>query len=253
MFAPVLALLALLPTVNPLTRWVALLFARYSSLLLLTFFILAAGGLALALASRFTDRVILRGRARAGLPGSSVASPRESPAPSASGASCWGSTVPLIRRPRRSGGPRSSASGGPGTNLWWADVRSWEPRSRVKRIFVLPGIDQIEAGRAMAGQPVRVAVRPGFLGLPWVASLALDRTPQLEPLLAAAPTAATPRRWLVESLLQQARWREAVEHTEIYGRYYPRDTGFVDQVVAALRAAGQNDAARRLRPGGSRR
>ena len=123
----------------------------------------------------------------------------------------------------------------------------------MKRIFILPGIDQIEAGRAMAGQPVRVAVRPGFLGLPWVASLALDRTPQLEPLLGRRADRGDTTAVACRVAPPAGALAGSVEQTEIYGRYYPRDTGFVDQVVAALRAAGQNDAARRLEPGGSRR
>jgi hypothetical protein len=252
-FAPFLAVLAYLPTASPIMRWVVPPLAWYSSHLLLALFILAAAGLALVLAARVVDRLLLRGervRRLARLGGRLAAV--------ATGAFCvWGlllglngalDTAPATERRTEI----VRVWGIPGTNLWWADVRSWNAPGRVMRIFLLPGIDETVGGRAMAGQPVRVAVRPGRLGLPWVANLALDRTPQLEPLVAAAPTAANPRRWLVESLLRQARWSEAIEHTEIYASYYPRDTGFVGQVVNALRAAGQGEAADRLQPRATR-
>jgi hypothetical protein len=251
-FAPFLALLAFLPTASPPMQWMVPPLAIYSSYLLYALFILAAAGLGLV--ARLVDRLLLRGsavRRLVALAGKVAAV--------VTGAFCvWGvllglngglDTAPATERR----GEIVRIWGVPGTTLWWADVRPLDTRERGMRVFMLPGIDEVVAGRATAGQQVRLTTRPGAFGLSWVASLARDRTPQLEPLVAAAPTAANPRRWLVESLLKQARWPDAVQHTEIYAGYYPLDTGFVAQVVRALRAAGQVEAAGRLeqRPAGA--
>jgi hypothetical protein len=37
-----------------------------------------------------------------------------------------------------------------------------------------------------------------------------------------------------------------VDQTLIFARHYPRESGFVEQVGSALKAAGQLDVARRL-------
>ena len=70
----------------------------------------------------------------------------------------------------------------------------------------------------------------------------VDFDHQLEALVAAAPSAATPRRMLVEALMRAYRWEAVVEHTKAYVHYYPQDHQFLEGVTAALRAAGRSDA-----------
>lgn len=130
--------------------------------------------------------------------------------------------------------------GVPNTMLWWVDVRSWEsPGGGVKRVLVFPERDHVVATLLAKGQHVRVRVRPGLLRIPWVQSMRLDFEHELEPLVAVAPSAAAPRKWLIETLLRDARWADAVQHTQAYARYHAGDRAFVTGVADALRAARQ--------------
>ena len=136
--------------------------------------------------------------------------------------------------------------GVPHTTLWWADVRAWDAQGQVKRIFVFPERDLVTATLLTSGQPVTVAVRPGLFGLPWVERMRLDFERNWEPLVALAPTAAAPRKWLIESLLRDGRWAEAARQTEAYARHHPGDRAFVKRVAGALRDARQTRPATAL-------
>jgi hypothetical protein len=134
----------------------------------------------------------------------------------------------------------------PRTALWWADVRSWEPAGGIKRVFIAPGRDHVMPTLLSDGQPVRIWVRPGLFGLRWVERLQVDFEHEIAPLVAAAPSAAAPRRWLIETLLRDAQWTEAARQAQIYARYHPQDREFVSRVTAALRAARQTRPAAEL-------
>lgn len=131
-------------------------------------------------------------------------------------------------------------------SLWWADVRSWDAAGDLKRVVIFPERDQVVPALLSEGQPVRVRVRTGFLGLSWVESMRLDFEHEIEPLVAAAPSAAAPRRQLIELLLRDGRWAEAATQTAAYARYHPRDRELVKQVASALRAARQPEPAATL-------
>lgn len=133
--------------------------------------------------------------------------------------------------------------GVPRTVLWWADVRSWESAAGVKRVLIFPERDQVVPTLVTEGLQVRVRVRSGLFRIPWVESMRLDFEHELESLVAAAPTAAAPRRSLIEALLRDARWAEAARHAEVYARHHPGDRAFVQRVAAALRAARQTQPA----------
>jgi hypothetical protein len=64
--------------------------------------------------------------------------------------------------------------------------------------------------------------------------------------VAAAPSAAVPRRQLIELLLRGGRWAEAAMHTATYARYHPGDRELVKRVAGALRAARQPEPAAEL-------
>ncbi|HEX9418397.1 MAG TPA: hypothetical protein VGA81_05040 [Methylomirabilota bacterium] len=136
-----------------------------------------------------------------------------------------------------------SVWGVPNTPLWWADVRSWDEPGGLKRVLIFPERDQVVPTLLSAGQRVRVRIRSGFFGLPWVESMRLDFEHELEPLVAAAPSAAAPRKQLIELLLRDGRWPEAATQTAIYTRYHPGDRVLVERVAGALRAAGQVESA----------
>jgi hypothetical protein len=136
--------------------------------------------------------------------------------------------------------------GASGTGLSWADVRSWEAPERLKRVVIFPERDLVVATLLNEGQPVRVRIRPGFFGLPWVESMRLDFDHEMEPLVAAAPSAAAPRKRLIGMLLRDRRWAEAAAHTATYARYHPNDRALLKQVAAALREARQPERAAEL-------
>lgn len=137
-------------------------------------------------------------------------------------------------------------SGVPGTALWWADVRSSDAPGGFERVLVSPERDQVVPALLAEGQHVRVRFRKGFFGMRWVESMRLDFEDDLEPLVAAAPSAATPRKQLIERLLRQGRWAEAARQTVTYARYHPDDREVVSQVATALRTAKQAGPAAEL-------
>ena len=63
----------------------------------------------------------------------------------------------------------------------------------------------------------------------------LDFEHDLEPLVAAAPSAAAPRRQLIEILLRDGRWADAATHAATYARHHPDDHAFIARVAATLR------------------
>jgi hypothetical protein len=134
----------------------------------------------------------------------------------------------------------------PMASLWWADVRSWDAPSGVKRVLIFPERDQVVPTLLSEGQRVRVRIRSGFFGLAWVESMRLDFEHEIEPLVAAAPSAAVPRRQLIELLLRDGRWAEAATHTATYARFHPGDRELVKRVAGALRAARQAEPAAEL-------
>ena len=134
----------------------------------------------------------------------------------------------------------------PKTALWWAEVRAWDAPSGIKRILVFPDRDGVTPSLLEEGQHVRVRVRPGLFGIPWVESMRLDFEHQAAALVAAAPSAAAPRKWFIEALLREGRWPDAVRQTETYARYHPGDRQFVGRVAAALREARQTQSAAQI-------
>jgi len=131
----------------------------------------------------------------------------------------------------------------PPTGLWWADVRQSGSAGRVARVFVFPVRDGLSATSLAEGQHVRLGVRPGWLRIPWVESMRLDFEHDLPSLVAAVPSAAGPRKWLISALLQDGQWAEAARQTQAYARYYPNDRAFVRSVRATLQQARQPQAA----------
>jgi hypothetical protein len=133
--------------------------------------------------------------------------------------------------------------GVPKTPLWWADVRSWDAPGGIKRVLIYPERDQMVPALLDVGQHVRVRIRPGFFGLRWVESMQLDFDHDLEALVAAAPSAASPRKQLIAMLLRDGRWPEAATHAAIYARHHPADRDFMAQVAAILRTPREAEPA----------
>lgn len=131
-------------------------------------------------------------------------------------------------------------------SLWWADIRRVDAPGGFERVLLVPERDRIVPTLVSEGQRVRVRVRTGFFGLAWVESMRLDMDYGIAELVAAAPSAATPRQQLIELLLRDARWAEAAAQASIYARYHPSDRELVKRVAGALRAAKQTAPAAEL-------
>src|SRR5262245_13951285 len=132
--------------------------------------------------------------------------------------------------------------GSPRTGLRWADVRQAES-NRVARVFVFPQPDGVNAASLEKGQHVRLRMHPGQFGISWIESMRLDFEHELPTLVAALPSASIPRKWLIDALLRDGRWTEAVRETQAYARYNPSDKAYVTRVLVALRAARPPQAA----------
>src|SRR5262249_53413863 len=120
--------------------------------------------------------------------------------------------------------------GVPKTPVWWADVRHSDSANLFTRVLVFPLRDHVTASSLTPGQHVRLRIRPGLLKIPWVESMRLDFSQDLPSLVAAVPSAAGPRKWLISSLLRDGQWAEAVRQTQAYARYYPNDRVLVGSV-----------------------
>jgi hypothetical protein len=134
----------------------------------------------------------------------------------------------------------------PSTPLWWADVRSWDAPGHVKRVLIDPERDKVVPALLEVGHRVRVRIRPGYFGLSWVESMHVDFDHDLEALVAAAPSAATPRKQLIAMLLRDGRWADAATHATTYARHHPDDRAFMAQVAAILRTPRQAEPATAL-------
>lgn len=129
--------------------------------------------------------------------------------------------------------------------IGWAEVRYLDAPDRTERLLLRPS-DQVWPGRAAPGLPVRVDLGPGFLGIPWVHTVAIDRERDLRRTLAAVPTAATLRESLIGMLTAQGRWSDVSVETHAHVLADPRDRRLVLAVSSALRARGQHDLAAKL-------
>jgi hypothetical protein len=115
------------------------------------------------------------------------------------------------------------------------DLRSWRHGDGAERVVLSPR----ERQRTWVGQPVTVTVRPGFFGIPWVASLKLDEARHLRQVLAASPRALHALQRLITIHLERQQWDEALELTRRYADAYPDDVAVVEQVAEVLGGAGR--------------
>lgn len=241
--APVFRVMGQAPMGNPLVQRMFAVAGELSGQVLLAVF--AAGGAVLAwvLLLRVGDRV-LRGR-----PARSVARGLDHAALAAlvlyglavgalAANSVFDTSPPVDHRSEVVAVSGVAGPFGLG-RIAWADVRSWTAPAQVERVLLIAGRDGLWRERALPGLPVRVQVRAGFLGWPWVVAVVRDQARQVEQVLEAVPTAAALRKWLIPTLADQRRWSELRIHAEAHLRAYSHDREYVLLVARRLRAAGQ--------------
>ncbi len=249
--APVLGILALVPFQNPLIRRGLAGLGALSGRLLMWLFIAAVVGLIALILVRVFDRLVLRHE-----PARRLLRPLYYAALASVGV-YWLYASVLIYNGSLDSGPiadRQAEVVGhvriPGTGIAWVDVRSWDAPGRIKRVLLAPDGGNLTAGRVGAGQDVLVRVHPGFFRIEWVQIIRGDYTRRLDRLVEAVPSAAYPRKWLIDSLYMQRRWKDIADQAEAYLRYYPGDGAYALRVGRALEGAGFREEGRSLQARG---
>jgi len=100
----------------------------------------------------------------------------------------------------------------------WVNLRSWDDPKGIQRLFLLPE----EQYRLWGGESVTVHVRPGFLGIPWVAKIERDEEHYARQIVQVTPSASLAWRRLISIYLKQERWKEAVAATYDLLKVSPR-------------------------------
>jgi tetratricopeptide (TPR) repeat protein len=121
----------------------------------------------------------------------------------------------------------------------WTDFWSWRADGGVERIL----LSAAERAALWPGQGVIMEVRSGALGIPWVARVKRDEEWQYRRVLEIAPTAAGPRKALVNLYIGQRRWPEAAAAALDYRRHYPKDFEYLRGVASTLMFMGHDAAA----------
>jgi tetratricopeptide (TPR) repeat protein len=121
----------------------------------------------------------------------------------------------------------------------WSDFWSWRKGGGAVRLLLSAG----ERRTLWPGEGVIIEVRHGALGIPWVARVRRDEEWQYRRVLDIAPTAAGPRKALVNLYILERRWPEAAAAALQYQRHYPKDFEYLRGVASTLMFVGQDAAA----------
>lgn len=121
----------------------------------------------------------------------------------------------------------------------WADVRDRPSGGRVERIVLAPGHDGISLQTARPGQPIVITTGSGWLGVPWVRTIAVDHDEHAQRVLAILPTAAAMRKAVIATLRREQRWPELVAQARAHLRAYPHDRDYVLALAGELQAHGR--------------
>ncbi len=121
----------------------------------------------------------------------------------------------------------------------WSDFWSWRSGGSAVRLL----LSASERGTLWPGEGVILEVRRGALGIPWVARVRRDEEWQYRRVLDIAPTAAGPRKALVNLYILERRWPEAAAAALQYQRHYPKDFEYLRGVASTLMFVGQDAAA----------
>ena len=116
-----------------------------------------------------------------------------------------------------------------------ADLRSWRSPGRLERLVLAP----TEARHVWTGQPLRVRLHGGYLRVPWVSALELDRVRHARQILQVSPAAFHALNLLFTALLQRRQWDEAVAVGRLYVQAYPDDVGGIEHIAGLLGVAGR--------------
>jgi hypothetical protein len=114
-----------------------------------------------------------------------------------------------------------------------ADVSSWRRPGGVEHLVLAPW----EMRAVWIGQPVRVRVHPGALGIPWISALKIDDVRHARQILAVSPRAFIAMKRLTWALLERRQWDDALVAARQFAAAYPDDTGGLMWIVGIFGAA----------------
>jgi Flp pilus assembly protein TadD len=110
------------------------------------------------------------------------------------------------------------------------DLRAWSSSLRPERLVV----SRSEYVRIWVGEPVRVRLHAGYLGIPWVSGIRHDPVRQARKILEVSPAAFHALAQLTRELLTRGQYGEALEVARHYVSIYPGDAQYVQYVVGFL-------------------
>src|SRR5262249_16777151 len=99
------------------------------------------------------------------------------------------------------------------------DLRAWSSSTRPERLV----ISRSEHERIWVGEPVRVRLHSGYLGIPWVSGIRQDPVRQARKILEVSPTAFQALAQLTRELLPRGQYSEGLEVARHYVSIYPGD------------------------------
>jgi tetratricopeptide (TPR) repeat protein len=125
------------------------------------------------------------------------------------------------------------------------DLRAWSSSNRPERLV----LGWSEYRRIWVGEPVRLQLHAGRLGIPWVSAISLDRVRHARQILEVSPRAFHALTFLTGELLVRRQYSEALDAARRYVTLYPGDAKYVYFVVGFLGNNGRyGDAIELLKP-----
>jgi hypothetical protein len=109
----------------------------------------------------------------------------------------------------------------------WVELRSWRATGAIERVPLLWSEERV----LWPGKAVLVKVRPGYLGIPWVASIERDDEQHYLTIVERLPTATLAWKRLVELYEERQQWPQAAAAARRYFERFPGDLQFAESVV----------------------
>ncbi len=116
----------------------------------------------------------------------------------------------------------------------WANLQSWEQPGQTERVL----LRFWEEDQLWAGEDVRIQIRQGYFGLPWVMKIERDEEKYNQQVLKLAPTASQAWKGLWTFYMNHHRWEEVATTAQGYLKIYPNDYAFATTVGGLLIQAG---------------
>jgi hypothetical protein len=129
----------------------------------------------------------------------------------------------------------------------WAELRGYPSPGLTEWVLLVSWRDEIWPQAATPGLPVLVDTVGGGFGVRWIQAIKIDHFALSLRTLAAAPTATSFRKWVMNVLRKDRKWAELRAHAEAHHRASPTDRDYLLAILRDLDNAGQAKEAAALR------